>query len=344
MVITGNSAHNSLRGKVQLIQIAPLEGARTPRRECLQRRRHPLSGFFIMGTYLPPTPQNTMGSVLTCGDIGDTRSDYCHKYDAYRDVWFEEGRMHSRRSNAACVWIDAGKWWVTGGNGRSLIDAETSEVYEVNTGVFWRGPILPIRLEDHCVVKIDADNFLLFGGEAKPPDSTIQPSPSNRAWVYNLRWKNFTEAPSMTFRRRAPSCSLIRKPNGERFVVAAGGMTDNNYQRRFYTKTTEMFDLQTWRWRGGPDLPRPLAAARGLDYGDTMIIVAGHEVVEEYNSAGGRTLDYSDRILELEFYRTWWSSIFHPNSYYERWIERWNERLRYGTAGFPAFWVPDSWC
>ena len=51
-----------------------------------------MSGSFIAGAFVPPSPvaapstgdddeERDIGSILTCGNIGDDRTRYCHSYN-----------------------------------------------------------------------------------------------------------------------------------------------------------------------------------------------------------------------------------------------------------------------
>ncbi len=104
----------------------------------------------------------------------------------------------------------------------------------------------------------------------------------------------------------------------------------------------EVFDLSTWSWRAGPDLPAALASPASLDLGPDSFLLAGG-YLDSSGSGSSRRSPYSSRLLQFDLYRTWWSAIFSPSTYYERWSER-PERLEHGTAGCPMFWVPTEWC
>ena len=113
----------------------------------------------------------------------------------------------------------------------------------------------------------------------------------------------------------------------------------------FLSRSVEVFDASSWSWRSGPDLPVPLASPASLelpsddDDGPTFLLAGGYLQVAPSSSRS----PYSRQLLQFELYRTWFSSIFRPGTYYERWSER-PERLAHGTAGCPAFWLPNTWC
>ena len=107
-----------------------------------------------------------------------------------------------------------------------------------------------------------------------------------------------------------------------------------------YTNSVELFDLDTQTWKRGPSLPFGLGGPSLLEYDNGLgaLLVGGYKNKSDPNDSA-----YSDKIFQFEFYRTFWSSIFYPNTYYGRWKER-QERLDYATADFPAFWVFNDWC
>ena len=131
-----------------------------------------------------------------------------------------------------------------------------------------------------------------------------------------------------------------RKHATKFFVLSACILNHFTYFLAGYehTKSTELFDLESLAWTSGPELPIPLAGAASLSYGNEALLIGGHVVKKRPQDSA-----YSNRIFQFEFYRTFWSSIFYPNTYYGRWVER-EETLEFATAEFPAFWVPNRWC
>ncbi len=181
--------------------------------------------------------------------------------------------------------------------------------------------------------------------------------------MFDVVEKSFTRLPDLPMPRMAAACGSVLSPNGDRLVVLAGGIVSSN--RDLYTKqecpiidcsrpddaavlisfcirrSSVVFVESEWAWRGGPDLPVPLAASTSLEEGSTFLLAGGYMASHPFSTPA--TSLFSRALYRFELYRTWWSAIFSPSWYYERWTER-TERLQHGTAECPMFWVPNSWC
>ncbi len=112
----GSSDHNARRGRVQLVRVGP--AAATAPRCGLRVRRHPVSGSYVAAAFVPGDDSGDLddddavgGSILSCGNVGDDRTLYCHSYDPGENTWSESIQMvRGGRAQAAHVWIDSQKW------------------------------------------------------------------------------------------------------------------------------------------------------------------------------------------------------------------------------------------
>ena len=93
------------------------------------------------------------------------------------------------------------------------------ELYTANIGFTPYGLTLPDKLRLHCMVKISDSEVLVVGGESATN------GPSNKAWILDFEAETWSDAPSMTNRRRKHVCgSFVDPDSGELKVLAAGGV------------------------------------------------------------------------------------------------------------------------
>ena len=91
-----------------------------------------------------------------------------------------------------------------------------------------------------CLVAVDDNQLFLAGGGL--------PSPSNRAFMFNKRFKGgWTELPRMETGRYGHSCGVAKVGRSTKIVVAGG----RNALRGHFLNSVEIFSPQSGSWRQG---------------------------------------------------------------------------------------------
>lgn len=88
------------------------------------------------------------------------------------------------------------------------------------------------------------------------------------AWMFNINTLKFVTLPGIPRTRNMPMGGLVTYVDGSKEVVIAGG----------WDKTiSDIFNLQTQTWRGGPSLPKSeeLWGANAVQYQDSFLLIGG---------------------------------------------------------------------
>jgi hypothetical protein len=116
--------------------------------------------------------------------------------------------------------------------------------FDPRSGEYRRETDAPVAI-DHPVVTAHDGNLILASGFIDGSD------PTNRAWTYSPKTRNWRELPPMRIERGAAAGATA----GDRLYVA-GGITrfgnENEPVRRL-----EIYDFKKRRWYRGPDMPTP---------------------------------------------------------------------------------------
>ena len=138
----------------------------------------------------------------------------------------------------------------------------------------------------------------------------ILPNKVGEAWIFNQKDETFQKLPDMLEHRMDGMVGFTKKNE----IVVAGG-TDS--------KTSEIFNLDTMKWRMGPDFPviTDLYGARAVQYQDSFLIVSGYD-------RGGRGT-YLTSILKFDHVNYEWIAL--PS------------KLQKGRSLFAAFLIPDDY-
>ena len=158
--------------------------------------------------------------VVVCGGshLANKALGKCFQMDlrARRLEWRETGSMTQKRHLARSTLTPDGRMWMTGGSTDEVGGTKTTSQIsstEILIGNEWRtGPELPAPVDQHCVQRLNDEEYILIGGhERRTDESSIiaQYYPtfvSKHTRIYNWRTKQWRNAPDMNTERRGHYC------------------------------------------------------------------------------------------------------------------------------------------
>lgn len=169
----------------------------------------PNGGLHGHNLVLTPNGDN----LLSCGGL-PLSHDYetkCYMFNTETQTWEFHSDLKEKRWFATAINMPDGLYVFGGLRGsrkwsEKLPKENNNKKWEFNEEI-------PDGFSDGCGVKISDEELLLIGGFAKgiPPHS-------DRVLNYNIKTKAFTNWPSLNFKRRSHSCTLLNDK-----VIVAGG-------------------------------------------------------------------------------------------------------------------------
>jgi len=198
---------------------------------------------------------NKDGNLVVCGGASyETRSytSSCYKLDSSTNQWTFHSSLLKRRSIHAAVAVEGGVWMSGGYDGSNFLST-TEFVRDDGKVQNWND--LPSGRSNHCMIDLLNGSIMITGGYP-----TI-----NETWLFNIRSRSFTRAPSfLNGGRSHHACARILSPmHGFRpIVVVAGGAHSG--------KSVEVLDYTSpnARWQQITQLPD----GRGFDYWSIRMI------------------------------------------------------------------------
>ena len=192
---------------------------------------------------------------------------------------------------------------------------DISDLEQASTSYNWDQslPRLPVTQAVGCMVKVNSTTVMVIGGYQNKAcsDKTFYFSKNNKVW---------TEGPKLLIPRCCFGCARIRyDKSGYLFtvIVAAGGYSGTRLS------SSEVLDLNTGKWKPGPELPFGIGCAPLVeDAGGGVILVGGEAEV-----AGFQRLD---KLFRLP----------HAGDG-SKWTEL-PQKLKTGRSRHIAFLVPDN--
>ena len=157
-----------------------------------------------------------------------------------------------------------------------LLKGNPTALYNPGTDSLSAGPALPAALDgvdEHCVVKYDADNLLLIGGEDGGDDMPSYAS----TWHYSFSTGQWTERMSLPFGREAVACAAIRHPENGLEVISVGGWIRNPTANVERTRDVQIFNVASGRWREANKFPIHRDEGALVQFGDTVLSVGGDD-------------------------------------------------------------------
>ena len=174
----------------------------------------------------------------------------------------DENYHLTNRFLSGSVLINDSAWWVTGGNVNSA--RYSSEIYHTPNKE-WRWFVKfpePGFQQGHCNLQINSTHYFMTGGYNRSDDYIVDITKPDEP--------NFLVLPPSQFNTDFAACGFIQRKNGKNDIMVAAGGRGN-----IRTNITEIFSLETMQWRRGPDLPNEIMLSKGIQFGDTMLVVGG---------------------------------------------------------------------
>ena len=150
-----------------------------------------------------------------------------------------------KRSKAVSVEYEGNQViWLTGGKiGDDYVDtSQITSLTENNPGPI--GANLPIVLDAHCMVKINATTIAILAGKNIDDNS-------NRMWYFHIQDGQWVEGPKLKIARRYAGCGTF-KDGHETYVIVVGGYVGGESK---YTTNSEILNVRGNFWFDGPDMP-----------------------------------------------------------------------------------------
>ena len=178
-----------------------------------------------------------------------------------------QATLSRQRYRSAALVLDNNKLWITGG---LYSDARTTSEYITPGNEPVKGPDLPAELASHCMVQLDEDTIMFLGSR----HSVLRRS--QKTYLFSIKNNSFTTGPDLTGTNAGMMCGVLEDDNGNKIVVAAGGM-DQSFE--------PITDIQTWVFGSGNDFMTSGQLPKTLKYGaavttpdkKSLIVIGGVE-------------------------------------------------------------------
>lgn len=130
---------------------------------------------------------------------------------------------------------------------------------------------MPVTLQYHCMVTINATTAAVIGGREKWSEYH-----GNKTFFYNVGSKEWTQGPDLQKGRSGHSCGMVRQGEGSNkfSIVVAGGIGAE--------RSVEFLDEGSDTWRFGADLIDPSnAAAMVEEWTGSVVLVGGNGISDK---------------------------------------------------------------
>ncbi len=184
--------------------------------------------------------------------------------------WIGSGRLIVARVFASGVRLPDRGWWVTGGEDDhgDLLDSSEIVVSESTTELEVEpGPLLPVKISQHCLVRIDNTKVMLIGGRTENEPFSAEAFYFNWQKSKTSRRRTWSTRMSMRRGRRGHTCFVI----DDTVFVAGGDVTDDSRG----SDSVEVFDLQNLEWNVITALPLDVQAASVFHWNSRPTLVGG---------------------------------------------------------------------
>ena len=125
-------------------------------------------------------------------------------------------------------------------------------------------------------------------------------SHSRRAYLFDYETANFTRIDDMIDGRYGHTCNVVRSEvRGSELVVAGGGLNRNS---------VDILSFGSMEWREGPALPKPIAWAQSVAYGDSFLMMGGgdgggvfYDTIYEYDHVNEGWIERPEKLHETKY-------------------------------------------
>jgi len=156
---------------------------------------------------------------------------------------------------------NSGQFHLLGGHNGSA-PTDINLVYDPNLDLWTSGLMLPIRLERHCLARIDSLAFMIGG-------RTGGSSATNVNLVYNINASSFSFRANLPVAVMDAACAIL---NGEIYIF--GGRL-NVPPNNDLTDSVQIYNPLTDTWRFGPSIPFPNSNMSAVTFGDAIYLMGG---------------------------------------------------------------------
>ncbi len=264
LVVTGEPRSNNTAES----EVIHLED---PTMQCASYGSYPIEVSYATGGFVRGMPVICGGYCFGCTFA---RTSDCYTIGNTTAV----AKLETRRDEAMSIVINDGRiLWVTGGQNNP--DGVMNSTEYASTMSVDIGPTLPVAMEEHCLLQLNASTFMFVGGLDVDSDRV------STTWFYNFELLTWTSGPSLIEGRNFHVCGMIKDSvTGKAIVVTTTGR--GTVSRRL--NSTELWTAEADTWMTGPALPHTgLLGATG-----TVSLDQKHLIV-----AGGYDKHYSEQFL-----------------------------------------------
>ncbi len=211
---------------------------------------------------LPDLPEPRYGHVgvfaqgypIVCGGLV---MDTCVSYDSDSQAWIDRGSIDQERYLAAAVMLSDTEWWITGGQDARGLATDTTIIYDITTDE-WRSSVyLPQFMSGHALIKVNSTTYFLYS--------------NTKAWIFDQGSGTFQEQyPPNNIEGHAYFAGLATKASGSKDIVIVEE-----------SSSTELFNLDSLKWRKGHSLYELSGPGASIQYGDTFLAAGGMADISE---------------------------------------------------------------
>ena len=201
----------------RLCQVVDLMSTRT----CNALSNYPIKATFSHGGMIGDVP-------VICGGWFRSYTSECYAHDVSHDAWKLLARMTTERARHASVVVGEALWLTGGRAYKPSLTVLASTEYVFLNGTVVQGPVLPLPLHEHSMVKLADNRIMIIGDNVK----------SQKVLVYDPKTNVFSEGPTLLEKRRNAACTLFQsaKHDGRPVVLAAGGYDGRTAEILDYSK------------------------------------------------------------------------------------------------------------
>ena len=146
----------------------------------------------------------------------------------------------------------------------------SSEIFDAN-GKWQTAQDMPITLQYHCMVTVNATTVAVIGGREKWNEYH-----GNKTFFYNVKSRVWTRGPDLQIGRSGHSCGMVRQSNGsDKFsILVAGGLGAG--------RSVEILDEGSNSWRNGSNLiDSSNSAAMVEEWTGSVVLVGGNGISDK---------------------------------------------------------------
>ncbi len=204
-----------------------------------------------------------------CGGFDGDVSNRCY---ILGDSNIQALMLEKRVLAAGIVTNDGSGLWITGG---LLVERYNSTQYVYPGKDSVPGPTLPTSMEQHCLVQLDDETYMILGG-------LTSLGVTSNTFFFHAGNQTFTPGPKLTRKKTQMQCGVIETDDGSVLVVVAGGGYDSIDNNKDEIEAWTFGSSEASFTKMDATLPKPIEAAGVVITSDkkSMIIIGGYSISE----------------------------------------------------------------